>query len=64
MPSYAFGITLWELCTAGHAYADVPQALLGHQIASEGLRPAFPADAPAALVDLAKRCWDPSPAAR
>jgi len=29
---YSYGITLWELFTAGHAYHGIPRALLGHQV--------------------------------
>ncbi|GLC33042.1 hypothetical protein PLESTB_000377300 [Pleodorina starrii] len=54
---YAFGVTLWELFTGGHAFQGVPRALLGHQIAQERRRPAFPPFAPEAYVRLAEDCW-------
>lgn len=44
------------LCCTG-----VPKALLGHQITKEARRPKFPPITPAAFVDLAERCWAPSP---
>ena len=56
---YAFGVTLWELYTSARAFDGVPRALLGHQIAREGLRPRFPEGAPAAYRALAERCWHP-----
>ncbi len=39
---YAFGIVMWELATGGRAFAGTPRALLGHQIAQEKRRPAWP----------------------
>ncbi len=39
---YAFGVLLWELATAGRAFAGTPRALLGHQIVQERRRPAWP----------------------
>ncbi|KAJ9524730.1 hypothetical protein QJQ45_024366 [Haematococcus lacustris] len=54
---YAFGITLWELFTGGHAFKGVPRALLGHQITREALRPRWPDAAPPGLRTLAERCW-------
>jgi hypothetical protein len=35
--------------------------LLAHQVAYEGLRPEFPASAPADLVALAHACWQEDP---
>lgn len=32
---YAFGIMLWEIYTAGHAFKGVPKQLLGHQVTIE-----------------------------
>ncbi|GBF87741.1 hypothetical protein Rsub_00452 [Raphidocelis subcapitata] len=56
---YAFGITLWELYTGGHAFKGIPRALLGHAITRERLRPRFPEGAPAQYRRLAERCWLP-----
>ncbi len=39
---YAFGVLLWELATAGRAFAGTPRALLGHKIVQERLRPDWP----------------------
>ncbi|KAI8466929.1 MAG: hypothetical protein J3K34DRAFT_524170 [Monoraphidium minutum] len=61
---YSFGICLWELFTRGHAYADVPRALLGHRVAVEGLRPRFPPFAPWPYAELAEACWAADPDAR
>ncbi|GIL44404.1 hypothetical protein Vafri_1882 [Volvox africanus] len=58
---YAFGVTLWELFTGGHAFQGVPRALLGHQIAQERRRPAFPPFVPEAYVRLAEECWAHQP---
>ncbi|GLI65582.1 hypothetical protein VaNZ11_009155 [Volvox africanus] len=54
---YAFGVTLWELFTGGHAFQGVPRALLGHQIAQERRRPVFPPFVPEPYVRLAEECW-------
>eukprot|EP00775_Hariotina_reticulata_P009645 gene9645-9805_t len=61
---YSYGITLWELFTAGHAYHGIPRALLGHQVAMNGLRPTFPDFTPHEYRALAERCWQPEPEAR
>ncbi|MEW5298224.1 MAG: hypothetical protein WDW36_001371 [Sanguina aurantia] len=61
---YSFGILLWELYTGGHAFKDVPMALLGHSITKGNQRPRFPADAPFDLTLLACRCWESQPEIR
>ncbi|GAX77879.1 hypothetical protein CEUSTIGMA_g5321.t1 [Chlamydomonas eustigma] len=61
---YSFGITLWELWTGERPYKGFPEALLGHQVTQEHLRPVFPAETPAAYKELAMRCWDESPTKR
>ncbi|GBG00256.1 hypothetical protein Rsub_12900 [Raphidocelis subcapitata] len=61
---YSFGITLWELYTGGHAFADVPRALLGHKVAVQGLRPRFPGYAPREYRQLAEACWTADPEKR
>ncbi|KAF8060038.1 serine/threonine-protein kinase [Scenedesmus sp. PABB004] len=58
---YSFGITLWELYTGGHAFHGIPRALLGHQVAVCGLRPAFPDFTPGEFRSLAERCWATEP---
>ncbi|GAX83029.1 hypothetical protein CEUSTIGMA_g10456.t1 [Chlamydomonas eustigma] len=58
---FAFGITLWELWTAGKPYKGVTKALLGHKVAREHLRPVFPPGCPSAYRNLAQSCWDYSP---
>ncbi|KAL6760519.1 kinase-like domain-containing protein [Haematococcus lacustris] len=55
---YAFGITLWELFTAGHPFKGVPRALLGHQITREALRPRWPSVTPPGFRTLASQCWN------
>ncbi|GFH10260.1 mitogen-activated protein kinase kinase kinase MLT, partial [Haematococcus lacustris] len=55
---YAFGITLWELSTAGHPFKGVPRALLGHQITREALRPLWPSVTPPGFRALASQCWN------
>lgn len=61
---YAFGITLWELLTAGDPLHSVPRLMLAQQVVVNHLRPAFPPGAPPGYVALAQRCWDPLPSAR
>jgi serine/threonine protein kinase len=39
---YAFGVLLWELYTAQHAFKGIPRALLGHEVAHRQRRPQFP----------------------
>lgn len=53
-----------RLYTGQRAYAGEPRALLGHQIAREGMRPKFPPGTPPGYVNLATKCWHPDPAAR
>jgi serine/threonine protein kinase len=43
---YAFGVLLWELYTAQHAFKGVPRALLGHEVAHRQQRPQFPEGSP------------------
>lgn len=62
--THAQSITMWELFTGGHAFGDVPRALLGHKVAVQGERPAFPSFAPREYVDLAESCWQADPDAR
>ncbi|GAX77878.1 hypothetical protein CEUSTIGMA_g5320.t1 [Chlamydomonas eustigma] len=61
---YSFGITLWELWTGSRPFSGLPQALLGHQVTLENLRPTFLVDTPVAYQALAERCWDASVANR
>ncbi|WIA33746.1 hypothetical protein OEZ86_006861 [Tetradesmus obliquus] len=61
---YSFGITLWDLFTGGHAYHGIPKALLGHQVAVCGLRPAFPDFTPSEYRALAEACWQAEPERR
>jgi hypothetical protein len=44
--------------------AGIPRALLGHQVAVVGLRPAFPDFTPYEYRNLAKRCWIQEPEKR
>jgi serine/threonine protein kinase len=55
---YAYGVLLWELYTAQHAFKGVPRALLGHEVARNHRRPEFPAHCPFAYQMLACRCWE------
>ncbi|KAJ9517261.1 hypothetical protein QJQ45_009127 [Haematococcus lacustris] len=55
---YAFGITLWELFTGGHAFKGVPKSLLGHQVINENRRPEFPPGTPVRYKQLAEWCWN------
>jgi serine/threonine protein kinase len=43
---YAFGVLLWELFTAQHAFKGIPRALLGHEVAHRQRRPQFPEGSP------------------
>ncbi|KAI8468110.1 MAG: kinase-like domain-containing protein [Monoraphidium minutum] len=61
---YSFGVTLWELFTAGSAYQGVPRALIGHQVAVLGLRPPLPPFTPAEFRALVEACWAPQPEKR
>jgi serine/threonine protein kinase len=61
---YSFGITLWEMFTGAHAYAGVPRALLGHQVAVSGMRPVFPSFTPRDYKTLAEACWNTDPEKR
>jgi len=61
---YAFGITLWELFSGGHAFAGTQRALLGHLITKEGKRPEFNPTTPSAYRQLAECCWQPNADAR
>jgi serine/threonine protein kinase len=66
---YAFGILLWEMLVGARPYPGVLLALLPHEVAHAGLRPAWPAEVAAdAALDscraLAEACWAADPAAR
>lgn len=66
---YAYGILLWELLTGQRPFAGVPLLLLPHEVAREGLRPAWPPGLPdnagyAALRRLAEDCWVAEPGKR
>ncbi|KAG1672491.1 hypothetical protein FOA52_002799 [Chlamydomonas sp. UWO 241] len=61
---YAFGITLWELFTAGRPFQGTPRALVGHLVTRENKRPAFPLATPSDFRALAERCWHPDADAR
>ena len=41
--SYAFGITLWELCTGCKPFLGIPHAFLGHKVEYNG--------------DVGRRAW-------
>ncbi|WIA15154.1 hypothetical protein OEZ85_001840 [Tetradesmus obliquus] len=61
---YAFGILLFEMLTGQRAYAGVPIPLLPHEVARQGLRPAWPANLPPGCRDLqrlAEACWAQQP---
>uniref|UniRef100_A0A7S3VTM3 Protein kinase domain-containing protein n=1 Tax=Dunaliella tertiolecta TaxID=3047 RepID=A0A7S3VTM3_DUNTE len=58
---YAFGITLWELFTAGQPYKGVPKALLGHRVVKEQRRPPLPLVMPEGYQELLKKCWSHRP---
>eukprot|EP00200_Dunaliella_tertiolecta_P016210 CAMPEP_0202421856 /NCGR_PEP_ID=MMETSP1128-20130828/50555_1 /ASSEMBLY_ACC=CAM_ASM_000463 /TAXON_ID=3047 /ORGANISM="Dunaliella tertiolecta, Strain CCMP1320" /LENGTH=1194 /DNA_ID=CAMNT_0049029899 /DNA_START=159 /DNA_END=3743 /DNA_ORIENTATION=+ len=58
---YAFGITLWELFTAGQPYKGVPKALLGHRVVKEQRRPALPLVMPEGYRELLNKCWSHKP---
>ncbi|WIA35332.1 hypothetical protein OEZ86_003786 [Tetradesmus obliquus] len=61
---YAFGILLFEMLTGQRAYAGVPIPLLPHEVARQGLRPAWPANLPPGCRDLqrlAEACWVQQP---
>lgn len=48
----------------GCDHAGIPRALLGHQVAVVGLRPAFPDFTPYEYRNLAERCWQQEPEQR
>jgi hypothetical protein len=55
---------MYELYTAQRPYAGLPHAAIAERVYSSGLRPAFPATAPSAYVELARACWATDAAAR
>ena len=54
---YSFGIFLYELAARQLPYAGESPALVLRGVVSGELRPAMPADAPAAVAQLAAACW-------
>ena len=54
---YAFGILLWEVCTAAYPFKGISPAMLPHQVVKKGLRPSFWDGTPDEFVNLAKACW-------
>ncbi|KAI8463487.1 MAG: hypothetical protein J3K34DRAFT_145885 [Monoraphidium minutum] len=61
---YAFGITLWELYTGGHAFKGIPLLLLASKVSEHGVRPVFPETTPEGWRTLAERCWAADPGQR
>ncbi|PNH03196.1 putative serine/threonine-protein kinase [Tetrabaena socialis] len=59
-----YGIMLYELFTGDRAHRGVPRALLPHQVAIGGLRPALPPHMPPDYRQLVDSCWRADPAAR
>jgi serine/threonine protein kinase len=70
LPSDVFsvGLLIYAVWTGEPPYSASPGHALNPVAAcnliASGKRPEFPADAPAPLVNLAKRCWDNDPDAR
>jgi serine/threonine protein kinase len=61
---YAFGICMYELLTDCTPFAGVPTPLLPHEVACQGLRPAWPPGLPLCfrqLQRLAEACWAQQP---
>ncbi|CAM9535892.1 unnamed protein product [Ectocarpus sp. 12 AP-2014] len=62
---YSFGIVAWEVFSR-----ELPWANLAHpkdvyiHVVLKGLRPKFPADAPADMISMATACWAAEPSAR
>lgn len=62
---YSFGIVAWEVFSR-----ELPWANLAHpkdvyiHVVLKGLRPKFPADAPADMISMATACWAAEPNAR
>lgn len=61
---YAFGITMWEVVTAGRPFKGMPLISLGHNIAVQGMRPQWPIAVPLRYRMLAEHCWAHAPEER
>jgi serine/threonine protein kinase len=63
---YAYGVLLWEMLTGQRAFNGTPIALLAHNVARKGARPAWPSDGALCkpLIALAETCWAADSSAR
>ena len=61
---YSFGIVVWEVLSRQLPWSNKarPSQILSAVLM--GVRPSFPVDAPADIVDIAKACWCPEPKER
>ena len=57
-------MTLWEICSGGSPYKNIPQMALGQLIVFKHKRPSFPKDTPPPFRALAERCWHPKASSR
>ncbi|CAM9360961.1 unnamed protein product [Scytosiphon promiscuus] len=62
---YSFGIVAWEVLSRELPWANVTHPRdIYIRVVLKGLRPDFPAEAPADMVDMVRACWLGDPKAR
>ncbi|PKA51681.1 Serine/threonine-protein kinase HT1 [Apostasia shenzhenica] len=61
---YSFGLVLWEMLTGRIPYEDMTPVQAAFAVVYKNLRPAIPADCPAALRALIEQCWASNPEKR
>lgn len=58
---FSFGVVLWELLTGRVPYQEMTPLQAAVGVVQKGLRPTIPADCPAPLADVMRRCWARNP---
>lgn len=61
---YGFGVICWEMVSHAHPWAGMTHAQIVYSVGMLKSQLLFPDAAPAAFVDLAKRCMSLDPASR
>merc|ERR1719231_497790 len=55
---YSYAILCWEMFTWSIPFPDHSPIQVAIAVATKGLRPELPSNAPPALAELVQRCWE------
>ncbi|KAH0795865.1 TKL family protein kinase [Histomonas meleagridis] len=61
---YSYGILLWEIVSESLPYEGMASLQIVQQVYINNLRPQIPKNAPTAVKELIKKCWDRNPDVR